>query len=80
MRALIVIILLILMPAWPCVAAETRAVQGHVNLSEVNWHQEATIPLTGEWELYWNQLLTPTAIEAGQGKLSAYLPPETEWH
>ncbi len=36
------------------------AQKGILDLSEWNFSTNATIPLNGEWELYWNQLLTST--------------------
>lgn len=33
--------------------------QGQLDLSHWNWEQDGTIKLNGQWEFYWNQLLTP---------------------
>ncbi len=35
--------------------------------------------LKGEWQFYWQQLLSPQDIEQGKGTLSGYLSPDVDW-
>ncbi|WP_176736796.1 7TM diverse intracellular signaling domain-containing protein [Oligoflexus tunisiensis] len=80
MRLIFSVILLLLFPLWGTGTAASWVVQGRADLSTTDWEREPVINLSGEWQIYWNQLLTPAEIEAGQGKLSGYLSPEAEWH
>ncbi|HWR30894.1 MAG TPA: 7TM diverse intracellular signaling domain-containing protein, partial [Negativicutes bacterium] len=64
-KYIIVIISLLLGPLLiiPYVGNDTpspRAVKGVMDLSEWDFSTGGTVPLNGEWEFYWNQLLTST--------------------
>lgn len=66
------LLLLLLLAA--CSAEESGntpgAVGGFLDLSAWNAAAEEPIELAGEWEFYWQQLLSPEAIDAGQGERS----------
>jgi hypothetical protein len=40
-------------------AAAPLAREGVINLSSIDLHNIDPVSLDGEWEFYWNQLLTP---------------------
>jgi len=80
MRLNLLLILLLFVPMWPRVVAAPLAVQGSVDLAQVDWQAEPIFNLSGGWEFYWNQLLSPSDIAAGQGKITVYISPEAEWH
>jgi HPt (histidine-containing phosphotransfer) domain-containing protein len=80
MRLITLVILLLVMPFGARVNAAPLAVQGGADLSVVDWHEEPIVSLSGEWQFYWNQLLTPDELAAGQGKLTTYLSLEQQWH
>lgn len=40
-----------------------RAVQGNADLSNIHFEQGEVVTLDGQWEFYWNQLLTPEDFE-----------------
>ncbi|MGL4368877.1 MAG: hypothetical protein ACRCUT_04290, partial [Spirochaetota bacterium] len=42
-----------------------RLAGGSVDLSAWNFQADGSVPLSGEWNLYWNELLTPGDIRAG---------------
>ena len=44
-----------------------RAAKGVLNLTEWNFPADETVPLNGEWEFYWNQLLTATDFITREG-------------
>jgi hypothetical protein len=79
MRLILTAILLLLCPLGGPGFAAPWVKQGHADFSTADWQREPITNLSGEWQMYWNQLLTPEAIEAGQGKLSGYVPLEQEW-
>lgn len=80
MRLNILVILMLILPLWARATAAPIAVQGGVDLSVVDWREEPIVNLSGGWQFYWNQLLSPEQLAAGQGKLTAYLPLEQQWH
>ncbi len=53
--------------------------QGFCDLtdSSINWDEG--ILLNGEWQFYWQQLLTPDDLQQGKGQLTGYLAPDTDW-
>jgi HPt (histidine-containing phosphotransfer) domain-containing protein len=55
------------------------AKQGVCDLTTVDISWDDPIPVTGDWKLYWKQLLTPDQIQAGQGQLTGYVPLEADW-
>jgi hypothetical protein len=66
-------ILLLLIPILTgCATVETQtdATEGQLDLSNVNL-QTQIVALSGEWELYWDQLLSPFFVD--QGDLSGYV-------
>jgi len=58
--------------------ASACAKQGLCDLSEVNWDAERIIQISGDWNFYWNQLLSPQDIEQGRGQPLGFLAPEVE--
>lgn len=51
-------IIILLNPSQPA-GATPEALQGFLDLSTVNFAQEPSLPLAGEWEFYWERLLDP---------------------
>ena len=49
---------------------------GLLDLSQLNLKNEE-IPLDGQWEFYWNQLLEPEEVD--QGKMSSYVNFPSSW-
>ena len=80
MRVITLSLLLLSMLLGGRLSAAPIAVQGGVDLSVVDWQEEPIVPLSGEWQFYWNQLLTPDQLAANAGKLSGYLSLENQWH
>ena len=58
---------LLIIPYIGMEAQSPRAVKGVLNLSEWNFPADETVPLNGEWEFYWNQLLTASDFIAREG-------------
>ncbi|WP_373483048.1 diguanylate cyclase [Acetobacterium sp.] len=56
---------------------EKKAENGHLDLTQYNLKNEI-IPLAGDWDFYWNQLLEPA--EVGQGTLSGYVSFPSSWN
>ncbi|MGC4118937.1 MAG: 7TM diverse intracellular signaling domain-containing protein [Myxococcales bacterium] len=54
--------------------------QGVIDLSGVELAKRGHIGLDGEWELYWNQLLSPEELAAGSPAPSGYLALPTAWN
>jgi hypothetical protein len=73
-----VMICLILCGAHVSSDASACGKQGVCDLtaSELDWSKG--IPITGEWQFYWKQLLTPKDLQEGKGQLTAYLPPDVD--
>ncbi|MCR8630182.1 sensor histidine kinase [Paenibacillus radicis (ex Xue et al. 2023)] len=46
-------------------STQTEAVKGILDLSAWNWERDGLQNLDGEWELYWNHLLTPDDFTIG---------------
>jgi HPt (histidine-containing phosphotransfer) domain-containing protein len=80
MRLKTLVILMLILPLWARVTAAPLAVQGGADLSVVDWRDEPIVNLSGEWQFYWNQLLTPDQLAAGQGQLTTHLSVEAQWH
>jgi signal transduction histidine kinase len=76
----ILVIFMLIMPLAPSLPATPLAVQGRADLSAVDWRESAIVDLNGDWQFYWDQLLSPQQLAAGQGKLTAFLPLEQQWH
>ncbi len=77
-RALFILFSIILSAS--AAGVEAIVSQGQADLSSIDWNKQGKINLSGEWQLYWNQLLSPEDLQQGQGQLSGYLSPESEWH
>lgn len=60
---LLLTLLLLPLPRHVSAAGQTGAVQGKLDLSQVDLARD-TVKLTGEWELYWSELLEPADIHA----------------
>lgn len=64
-------------------AVSTKAMacgkQGTCDLtdSSISWNEG--IPMNGEWQFYWKQLLTPEDLRQGKGQLTGYLSPDADW-
>ena len=59
-----------------------RAVNGVLELSEIDFSNDVTVPLNGEWEFYWNQLLTPEDFAGGgahKPELTGYVDVPHQW-
>jgi signal transduction histidine kinase len=52
--------------------------QGFLDLSHKDFKKEVKIDLSGEWEFYWNKLLTPTDFESKQVAEWIHVP--GSWH
>jgi len=67
---------LLIIPHFGSEAPAPRAMHGVLDLSEWDFSMDATVPLNGEWEFYWNQLLTPADFTKADGskktKLTGY--------
>ena len=48
-----------------CAPESPRAHGGQLTLSEWNLQSGPPVPLSGEWQVYWNQLVPPEAFEHG---------------
>ena len=67
-------------PAWERQAP--LAVGGILDLSEWDFSTDVTVPLNGEWEFYWNQLLTPADFAGGGSvapELTGYVSVPHQW-
>lgn len=51
----------------------SKSVQGGIHLSQWNFETQGPLPLDGEWEFYWKQLLTPRDFSQNQP------PTKTGW-
>jgi len=51
-----------------------EAKKGVVDLSDFNFFGSEVIPLNGEWEFYWDELIYPTTINPKTQKIYAYFP------
>ena len=45
---------------------QPQAVDGVLDLTKWNFDADGVIDLSGEWEFYWNKLLSPDEIKAGK--------------
>ncbi len=70
----------------PHLGVETQApqaVHGVLDFSEWDFSTAATVPLNGEWEFYWNQLLTPADFAGGDSgykpELTGYVNVPHQW-
>ena len=62
---LLVFTVLVLQNPLPGLAQPAIAEKGELDLSEWDWKDRPLLNLKGEWEFYWNQLLTPSDIPRG---------------
>lgn len=57
-----------------------HAVQGKTDLSTVPFEQDEIVPLDGEWEFYWNQLLTPQDFDGEKSpQIDAFMKAPGTW-
>ncbi|WP_160397851.1 sensor domain-containing diguanylate cyclase [Paenibacillus sp. MMS18-CY102] len=56
-----------------------RAVQGMMDVTEYEAAAKGRIDLSGEWAFYWSQLLEPTDIQSGTGRLTGYIDMPSNW-
>ena len=47
------------------------AVKGIIDLSEWDFSSNETVDLDGEWEFYWNALISPEDISSGKKNFTA---------
>ncbi len=78
-------ILLVLLPLfWGCARTEDvppRARQGVIDLSAWDFDTSGSVDLSGEWEFYWQQLLSPEDFRrADPPPYSAFLSLPNTWH
>jgi HPt (histidine-containing phosphotransfer) domain-containing protein len=59
--------------------AAACAKKGLCDLTAETWETRDSLRLSGEWEFYWMQHLTPENINAGMGTISAYAAPDANW-
>jgi class 3 adenylate cyclase len=50
----------------PGAAPEQKAVKGFLTISSIDLEKRETFDLSGEWEFYWNRLLSPSDFSADQ--------------
>ena len=59
-----------------------HAVNGTMDLSQWDIQKDSVIPLNGQWEFYWNQLLTPEDFEPGSSttpKMTGFIKVPSLW-
>ena len=56
------------------------ASKGTINASAWNFSSSPAIPLDGEWELYWEKLISPAEFAAGNAPEPAYVKLPGEWN
>lgn len=81
-RKLLLIIIILMLPFWGGCSSQISqpqqvAKKGLLDLSQLNLKNEV-IPLDGEWEFYWNQLLEPGQFE--QRSMSSYENFPSSWN
>jgi signal transduction histidine kinase len=59
--------------------AAACAKKGLCDLTAETWETRHSLRLSGEWEFYWKQHLTPQDITAGRGRISVYTALDTSW-
>lgn len=59
--------------------ADACAQKGFCDLTLETWEHRDSLKLGGEWEFYWQQVLTPDDLRAAKGSVSAYVAPDTSW-
>ena len=50
-----------------------KAKNGIIDLNKWNFEEDGIIDLSGEWEFYWEQLLTPADFENNQNNNPEYV-------
>lgn len=61
-------------------AQSPQIIKGEIDLSSVNFKENITIALEGEWEFYWNKLYTPQDIPQLQFDSIRYLTFPSIWN
>jgi len=59
--------------------AETCVREGICDLSQVDWKQGELQVLSGDWQFYWNQLITPEELAQGKGQQTGFFSPDLNW-
>jgi signal transduction histidine kinase len=54
--------------------------QGVLDLSDWNFEQDGVVPLDGEWEFYWNQILTYQDFLSGTNLRKSYVTVPSMWN
>ena len=62
----------------PFFASAQLAKNGHADLSAFNIHSDGPLILSGTWEFYWNQLLTPDDLK--ENRIAAHIYVPGSWH
>ncbi len=76
---LIVLILTACTSATPSEIKPTPAQAGKLDLTHWDFEKQGSVPLDGMWELYWNQLLTPTDFRPPPPQKTADVPVPGQW-
>ncbi|HEY9061926.1 MAG TPA: ATP-binding protein [Pseudobacteroides sp.] len=59
---------------------QPTAHQGYLDLSDWNFGKNGNVRLDGEWEFYWNRLLTPNdLVEPKTSTLTGYIKVPSDW-
>ncbi|WKY43048.1 diguanylate cyclase [Eubacteriaceae bacterium ES2] len=70
-------LLLLLLTGCVTEASQTLATEGQLDLTNIDFHTQ-TVSLSGDWELYWGQLLSPFFVD--QGEFSGYVSFPSSWN
>jgi serine phosphatase RsbU (regulator of sigma subunit) len=62
-----------------CQVKHPTALQGKINLSKLNFQKEGAVKLDGQWEFYWEQLLTPEDFKTQKQTSLTYLDVPKSW-
>lgn len=57
-----------------------RPVKGRINLTNWDFNKDRIVKLNGEWEFYWEQLLTHEDFKSDKPKLSSYFKIPDTWY
>jgi two-component system, sensor histidine kinase ChiS len=63
----------------PAATSMPKAQQGVLDLRDWDFERDGIIPLNGEWEFYWNQLLTYPDLHDGTSTLTNYSTVPSMW-
>ncbi|MGE5372151.1 MAG: ATP-binding protein [Solirubrobacterales bacterium] len=57
-----------------------RAKAGELDISGVSFQDASLISLQGQWTFYWKQLLSPAALQRGEGKPNGWMTLPDTWN